>query len=140
MSYCRTSQRYSTMIVSAGSNHRTLKSLLSLYNNHHHHRSIVSIVGPRLLVSCPQNVIRPTMFHPMPLLLPQPLPQQQQQRSISYLFRSDLSSRVSGTGIRSFSTLPPHEIVGLPSLSPVRFCLKSPFFGKKHAIPFWKFF
>lgn len=116
------------IIKSAGSNHRTLKSLLSLYNNHHHHhRSMVSIAGSRL-VSCQQRFIRqPTLLlRPMPLLQEQP-----QQRSLSCLLRSVISTRIgvdkNKNGIvsggllqRSFTTLPPHEIVGLPSLSPVR--------------------
>jgi hypothetical protein len=90
---------------------------------------MVSIVGPRL-VSCQQRVIRQTtVFRPMPLLQIQP----QQQRSLSYLFRSVISTRIGGDNssnvsggllLRSFSTLPPHEIVGLPSLSPVRVYIK----------------
>ena len=92
------------------------------HNNNNQHRSIVTISTTcRRFLSGPQQhrvlqllPVRPTMVRPMSML------------SSSFLSSTrpsmwnDHSNNNECYYRRCFTTLPPHEIVGLPSLSPVR--------------------
>jgi hypothetical protein len=140
MSHSVTVHRYGSILKwcsnrrsnSAGQCHATATAMLSCHN---HHRSMVTVsaAGRRLLSCQPQRVIHPTVFRSMP----QPPP----PRAISTVWYSTTTTTTTtrtypsiwndhhhcrnattngGSTHRCFTTLPPHEVVGLPSLSPVR--------------------